>query len=336
MCKLYIKEIKASHLHKFIIYIVFVLITGLDCFSQDPIFSQFYANPLYLGPSFAGAIDGSRISGQYRRQWLGFGPRFETYSLSYDHYFSTFRSGIGVNILSDIAGSSQIGTLQAGIHYSYDIKVFNIWHIRPGISFSYLQYGIYGDILYIDAILHPSGTTSAPRKALDVTRDIDAGSSMLIYTSGFWIGATVDHLLEPNVTLYATDAEVPMKTSVYGGIDYRRKGKLLKPSDDMMTFAFIYKQQKNIRQLDIGSYWYSYPINLGIWYRGIPTVSSHRGEAVVFMAGLKTTSFNIGYSYDFTISNLLPHTRGSHEITFSYKFMLKSRTKKGGVPCPEF
>lgn len=305
-------------------------------FGQDPIFSQFYANPLYLGPSFAGAINGSRITSQYRRQWIGLGPRFESYGLSYDHYFSTFNSGLGIHMISDFAGSSKVGTIQAGIDYSYDIKLYNFLHIRPGISFSYLQYGIFGDVTYIDGLLHPSGFTSAPSKALDVARDIDGGSSILVYADEFWAGTTVDHLLAPNISLYATDAIVPIKTSIYGGFNYRKRGRLLKPSDDMMTFAFMYKQQAKIRQLDIGSYWYSYPITLGIWYRGIPKVTSHRGEAVIFLAGVKTKSFNIGYSYDLTISDILPHSRGSHEITLSYKFLLKRREKKGAVPCPEF
>lgn len=321
-----------------LIYItLFVFSSVRVSFAQDPQFSQFYANPLYLGPSFAGAVEGSRITGQYRTQWRELPAPFVTYSTSYDHYFASFNSGVGINFISDVAGTSQLGVMQAGLHYSYNLKVFNIWHIRPGLSFSYLQHGIFGDITFIDEILHPnSGGSAAPGVALENARDIDAGTSVLLYTDGFWLGGTVDHLLAPNVTLYASEAVIPIKTSIYGGIDFRRRGKLLKPSDDMMTFAFLYKQQETVRQLDLGAYWYSYPITLGIWYRGIPTVSSHRGEAVVFFAGIKTTTFNIGYSYDFTISNMLPHTLGSHEISFSYKFLLTKKVRKGGVPCPEF
>jgi type IX secretion system PorP/SprF family membrane protein len=319
------------------LYIIFSTLLTVNLSGQDPQFSQFYANPLYLGPSFAGAVDGSRVAAQYRNQWTDFGARFITQSISYDHYFSSFKSGIGVNVISDVAGSSQLGVVQAGIHYSYDVKVYNIWHLRPGLSFSYLQHGLFGDIVFIDDLLYPGGTgTAAPSGALENARDIDAGASLLIYTKGFWLGGTLDHLLSPDVTLHAAQAVIPQKISIYGGFDFRNKGKLLKPSDDVMTFAFLYKQQDNIRQFDIGAYWYSFPIKLGIWYRGIPTISSHRGEAVVFLAGIQTRSFNIGYSYDFTISNLLPHTLGSHEVSLTYKFLLKKKVKKGGVPCPEF
>lgn len=325
---------------KKLLYIFLLGIVGQSTLlkAQDPQFTQFYANPLYLGPSFAGAANGSRFTAQYRNQWFDLGAKFITYGASYDHYFPSFNSGIGINIVSDVAGSSQLGSLQAGLHYSYNIQVFNIWQIRPGISFSYLEHGVYGKIRYIDQILSSNDTagTSAPGFSLDNSRDIDAGSSLLIYTEGFWLGVTVDHLLTPNISLHSTEATIPIKTSIYGGIDIRAKGKLLKPSEDVLTFAFLYKQQENIRQLDVGAYWYSFPIILGIWYRGIPTVSSHRGEAVVFLLGLKTKNFNIGYSYDLTISNMIAHTKGSHEISLTYKFLLPKRPQKGAVPCPEF
>lgn len=324
-------------LRRFIYFMFFCLsVTIVYGQGQDAQFSQFYANPLYLGPSFAGAVEGSRITGQYRTQWVELGVPFKTYSASYDHYFSSFNSGVGINFISDVAGSTKLGITTIGLHYSYNFQIFNIWHVRPGLSFSYIEAGMFGDIIAIDQILDDGSTnTSAAPSGLD-NKDIDAGTSLLIYTKGFWLGTTVDHMLEPNVSLYSDEAIIPTKLSVYGGIDFRRRGKLLKPSDDIMTFAFLYKQQNLTKQLDLGVYWYNHPIILGLWYRGIPIVNSDFGDAVVFLAGIKTKNFNIGYSYDFTISSLLPHTRGSHEISLTTKFLLPKRDKRGAVPCPEF
>ncbi len=305
--------------------------------AQDPHFSQFYANPLYLGPSFAGATEGSRIAAQYRNQWWGTSTPYRTYSFSYDHYFSSFNSGLGANFLSDVAGTSSLGSIQAGIHYSYNFQVYNIWQIRPGLSFSYLEHGIFGDVTFIDEIDYEDNPGSTPTYSINSAKDIDAGASLLLYTEGFWFGSTVDHLLEPNVSLYSNStATVPIKLSVYGGIDIRRKGRLLKPSDDVLTFAFLYKKQEQEQQLDLGIYWSNYPIVIGLWYRGIPQFNSEIGDAIIFMAGLKTHNFNIGYSYDFTISSILPYTKGSHEISATYKFLLPRRRTPGAVPCPEF
>jgi type IX secretion system PorP/SprF family membrane protein len=314
---------------KRILYITLASIFSLAIKGQDPHFTQFYSNSLYLGPSFAGAADGSRLSAHFRDQWYEMPGKFKTYGLSFDHYFKTFNSGVGVNFMQDIAGTSKLGVIQVGLHYSYNLKIFNVWHVRPGLSFSYLEHGIFGNVIFQDL-------TGLEGEVYKSARDIDAGASMLVYTKGFWIGGTVDHLLTPDVTLFSGEKEVPRKTSVYGGIDFRRKGKLLKPSDDVMTFAFLYKQQSTVKQLDLGVYWYNYPFVLGLWYRGLPTINSQRGDAVMFLLGLKFLTFNVGYSYDFTISNMLQYTRGSHEVSLTYKFNLTKRAKKGEVPCPEF
>ena len=100
--------------------------------------------------------------------------------------------------------------------------------------------------------------------------------------------------------------------------------------------SFLYKKQESIEQLDLGVYWHKSPLVLGFWYRGIPPFNSKIGDAVVFLVGYKTPQFNIGYSYDFTVSDLLVHARGSHEISMSFKFLLPKRKKLGSVPCPEF
>jgi type IX secretion system PorP/SprF family membrane protein len=322
-------------LRKLLIVILFLVFVW-NVNGQDPQFSQFYANPLYLGPSFAGAVDGSRIAMSYRNQWWESSSPFRAYSCSYDHYFSTFNSGVGINVFSDVSGSSNLGSLNIGLHYSYNFKVFNVWHIRPGLAFYYVEHGLDGKLLFIDDIIHNSNYTGAPVQSSQHSRDIDFSSSALVYTKGFWIGSTVDHLLTPSISLYASESNIPIKWSIYGGYEFRRKGKLLKPSDETMTFAFIYKKQESIQQLDLGVYWHNYPLVLGLWYRGIPFVNSQRGDAMIFLVGIKTRSFNIGYSYDFTISNLLSSVRGSHEVSLSYKFLLPKRSKKGGVPCPEF
>ncbi|NJM15579.1 MAG: PorP/SprF family type IX secretion system membrane protein [Bacteroidales bacterium] len=112
-------------------------------FGQDPQFTQFYSNPLYLAPSFAGAIDGSRISLNARNQWVGkgLGAPFKTISFSFDHYFSSFNSGVGLLVMRDVAGDGNLGVLNVGLQYSYNFKIFNTMHVRPGMYLLYTQWG---------------------------------------------------------------------------------------------------------------------------------------------------------------------------------------------------
>jgi len=71
--------------------------------AQDPQFTQFYANKLYLAPSFAGATQMDRVSTSYRNQWPSLPGVFVSYTFSYDHFFSNFHSGVGILIMRDVA-----------------------------------------------------------------------------------------------------------------------------------------------------------------------------------------------------------------------------------------
>ena len=67
-----------------------------ESFAQDPAFSQFYANPLYLNPALAGSANCPRVILNYRNQWPGIAATYVTYSASYDQYVDAIQGGIGV------------------------------------------------------------------------------------------------------------------------------------------------------------------------------------------------------------------------------------------------
>lgn len=319
-----------------IFYIIFLFIC-ISAYPQDPQFSQFYSNPLYLAPSFAGSAQGSRVATSYRNQWIHLPKSFVTYSFSYDHYFSGYNSGIGLLLMKDVAGSGELGTMNVGLQYSYNFKIFNTWHVRPGLHFYYIEHGLaYDKLEFIDQIMGGSGSYGGYLPVKERVRDVDLATSLLIYTKKFWMGANVDHLLKPNISLYADKHRIPIRTSIFGGLEVIRRGRLLNPIDETMTIAYMLRSQGTNTQLDLGVYWHRNPLVFGLWYRGIPPLNSQRGDAFILLLGYKTPYFNIGYSYDVTISNLISHAIGSHEVTMSFKFLLPRRTKVGAVPCPEF
>ncbi|MBN1144586.1 MAG: PorP/SprF family type IX secretion system membrane protein [Bacteroidales bacterium] len=304
--------------------------------AQDPQFSQFYSNPLYLAPSFAGAAGGNRICANVRDQWVALPSTFMTYSFSYDYFYPKFNSGFGLLAYKDVAGTGDLGTLSLGVQYSYNFKITQEVFARPGLHFSYREHGLAWDKLtFIDEVLHSPSTVLEPPPITKV-RDVDLALSALVYSKRIWGGLTVDHILTPNVSLYSDKHEVPVKIAAFGGIEIVRKSHLLKPDEETMTVAYLFKHQGPYNQLDLGVYWFKNPLVLGVWYRGIPPFNSQRGDALILLIGYKTKNFNVGYSYDMTISNLIGQAVGSHEISMSVKFAIPRRDKKGEVPCPEF
>jgi type IX secretion system PorP/SprF family membrane protein len=319
--------------------ILFLTLIALTSRGQDPQFTQFYASPLYLAPSYAGGTPGQRLAANYRNQWSFVPGTFQTFALSYDHNFVHFKSGLGLILLGDVAGDGRMGTTMAGIMYSYDITPHPDFHIRPGIGFYYLQNSIdysrliFGDQLTSDPM--PPSSIQAPGNP--VVRDIDVSTSLLAYSDNIWLGATWDHMLRPERTFYGDDARTPYKLSVYGGARIVLRGIILRPIEESITTAFNLKFQGFSKQLDLGLYWYHQPFLFGTWYRGIPLAKEYPGsDAVAFLFGYKQDDWSVAYSYDFTVSRLGFGSGGSHEIALIYTFKVKTRKRYRAIPCPTF
>ena len=92
--------------------------------AQDVPYSQFYANPLYLNPAFAGSAVAPRISLAYRAQWPGLVSAYTTVSASYDQYFDDLHGGIGAIIMTDRQGDHGIlSTNKLAAMYAFHFQV---------------------------------------------------------------------------------------------------------------------------------------------------------------------------------------------------------------------
>ena len=91
--------------------------------AQDPQFSQFYSNPLYLNPGFAGTSTYPRLVSNYRNQWPSSGNTFVTYNLSYDQYLLGLNGAIGFQALYDREVNGSINTIQSSFVYCYHLKL---------------------------------------------------------------------------------------------------------------------------------------------------------------------------------------------------------------------
>jgi type IX secretion system PorP/SprF family membrane protein len=318
---------------------VFILFT--DCYGQDPTFSQFYANQLYLAPSFAGSTQEYRLGMNYRNQWPAIPGVFETYSISFDKAMPNFNSGIGVLATYDVAGSGDLSTTNIGLLYSYDFNINKEWHLRPGVNFKFYYLGLDIAKLIFNSQLTGSGTTpSISPPPFDNVADVDFATSLLAYNDQYWAGFTLDHLLAPKTSFYGDEAHVPVKFNLFGGMQLIKKTRLRVKLQEVLSVAMNFQMQQKFYQTDVGLYYFKSPLIFGLWYRGIPLVTSQAGDAVIGLVGIKTDQLRIGYSYDFTISNLVSSTGGAHEISLTYEFnsfsLGQQRKRIKAIPCPEF
>lgn len=321
----------------YILLIAFA-IAGLRCQAQDPQFTQFYSNPLYQAPSFAGGISGYRVSAVYRDQWPKMPGLLTTINVAADANLDKINSGVGIIALRDVAGSANYSNTYVGLLYSYNVRINRRTYLRPGLGFYYSQHTldreklVFASQLYSDSDIQPILPEEVFKRYA-----FDGSASLLLSMRNSWIGVTADHLMRPNVSITDFDYKYPVKFTLFGGLKLFKLERLISTKRQSVTIAGSYRHQGKTDQLDLGLYWSYAPIVLGVWYRDLPLIKDYsRRDAIAVLLGYNYQDINIGYSYDFTVSRLVTSTGGAHEISLSYKFEIERKHKFKAIPCPEF
>lgn len=348
-------------------HILSILILTLLCqkgWSQDPQFSQFYANPLYLNPALAGGALAPRATVNYRNQWPSLSANFVTTSFGADVFLPNYNSGLGVLVTMDSQGLGNLKSTDIALQYSYQIHLNDVTSLRLGIQGGFASrtldyFGLtFGD-QYDSGGLKPGGTQDPFGKGGPNVNYADFGSGLMIYSDWYWAGISAHHINRPNQAFSTIEtARLPMKTSLQAGLripfaGYTYLGNEI-DKEKTISPAVMYRKQGKYDQLDAGLYVTLEPIVLGAWYRGIPFkrykdpvtnkalngINNH--ESLIFLAGFRQEKFSIGYSYDLTISTLGANSGGAHEISLSYVFepltpkKKRSKGNKRQLSCPKF
>ena len=211
---------------RFISIFTFVLVFWGNVRAQDPAFSQFYANPLFLNPALAGATECGRLNLNYRNQWPAMGNAFITYGVSYDQNLESIKSGFGVVIMSDRQGDGALTRSSASLFYSYKLKVSDPITISFGVEGSYLQDHLdwdklqFADQFNIETKQFDLPTSETPPSRNSVaTPDFSVGAVMNYYDEWF-AGVAVNHITEPDISFYDnTTSKLSMKYTVHGGVN---------------------------------------------------------------------------------------------------------------------
>jgi len=317
------------------------LFLALFANAQDPQFSQIYAIPLYMGPSFAGSAGSTRIGMNIRDQWAAVDREYISYSLSVDHYFDGTNNGVGAILYRDHSGMGNLTTTSISLQYAYSFNVTKKFSIRPGIQLSIVNRKIdYSEIVFGDQLslqgIKPN--TIEPLLENNVTY-ADFGVSALANHPNYWFGLSLDHLTQPNQSMMGAKSLVPLKMNVFSGVKFMVKNRGLKTYKRNIYLVAQYKSQSEYNQAYFGGYWENNNVITGLWYRGIPFVETYsnyvNNDAIVFLIGYRWREYTFGYSYDFTTSHLGSNSAGSHEVSLVWKKKPKSKKKKWDViSCP--
>lgn len=314
--------------------------------AQDPQLTQFYAAPQYLNPAFTGLTNEHRFTANYRNQWPGINKTFQTLFASYDYNINNVNSGVGIFVMQDKAGIGGLTHTQAGLGYSYRFTVKNFNEIRVGFSVSYNMKSLgVGKLTFNDQLVTGSAV-SLDAGNYQQKNFIDINFGAIYNSPNYWIGAVAKHINTPNVSLIGQQELLPLFVGLHGGYRYIIEPKANSKTALKKYFAasFNYKHQLKYDQFDLGFYYFHMPLNLGIWYRGIPfknysSFLNNESLAILIGCEIPQRQLRIGYSYDLTISSLrINNTQGAHEITLVYEYakQAKYKARKVLVTFPKF
>src|SRR5690606_27680543 len=192
-----------------------LLSIGHLLYAQDPHFSQYYSNPLYLNPAFAGSNICPRASLNYRNQYPVLDV-FQTYSASYDQYVDGLNGGIGVLVMRDNAGGGALTTTEASLIYSYHLKVSRKFTLLAGFQGTFRQRAVnWGQFTFPDQIDPYYGfvpESQQGRPASETSNNLDVSAGILGFTEKFYFGASFHHLTQPDEAFFQ-DGKLPLKIS---------------------------------------------------------------------------------------------------------------------------
>ncbi|NBP67906.1 MAG: type IX secretion system membrane protein PorP/SprF [Cytophagia bacterium] len=332
---------------RFLFCLLFIVLIA-DLAAQDPQFSQYYQAPLYLNPGFTGITPQQRLVANHRVQWPNLPQAFSTYAVSYDIFVDELRSGFGVLATTDKMGAAGWRTTTAGLLYSFKVKLTDNIVFSPGLYFGYGSNGLDRNRLTLGDGLEFQGQSLDPDLNKLGRQDyFDFGSGFIFYNRNLWLGAAFHHMNQPNLSVLNDVSRLPMKTSIHGGARislYNGPRTLAKVS--YLTPSFIFRKQgKSFSQLDVGINYHIDPVSVGFWYRGKPfektVINSVAQDALILSLGMYFKNLSVGYSYDFTVSELQTAAGGAHEIALTYEFTAKPlnrsiKRKYRMIPCPSF
>lgn len=303
-------------------------------FAQDPTFTQFYSNPVYLNPALSGSSGCPRVALNYRNQWPQLTGNYVTYAASYDSYFKNISGGVGLVALHDQQGQGTIQTSMIGASYSYYLKVNRKFRLMFGGQAAYYQ-------KYLDWSQLTFGDMIDPRRGFiyqtgDVPRGdgrrgfFDVSAGLVGFSKNFYFGAAFHHLNRPDESMILGQSRLPVKFTGHVGANIKLGQRGRYSSTTFLSPNIIYQNQNGFQQLNIGAYLKYESFTIGAWYRN--------KDAFILTVGINTEKYRIGYSYDLTVSQLGNGVSGgSHEVSLGINLKCKKPARDfRRISCPSF
>jgi type IX secretion system PorP/SprF family membrane protein len=281
---------------------------------QDPHFTQYFDNTLFVNPAYAGSNDMLNLTAIHREQWVGFAGRPSSSTFSIHSPLSYRAIGLGLTLVNDKLGPVQ-QTMVYG-DFSYSIRFRN--------EKSKLSFGLSGGVEIININTSKLATTDAadPNLAQNTrNRTVsNFGGGIYYHNPVFFLGVSSPKLLENTYDGAKTDIEQRHYFGIIGGVITMSEKWKLRPTAQVkatnnaplsadMSLAGIYNDK--------------------FWIGGMYRLNAAFGAFVQFQF---SPQFKAGLASEFGTQKLSTYNQGTFEILLSYDFVFK----KQGIRSPRY
>ena len=274
---------------------------------QLPTFSQFLFNDYAYNPAIAGSKPYFDVKSGHRYQWVGLADAPRTYSLTVNGPTKNLKMGVGAFLYTDHVGPTRRTGFQGS--YSYQLNLSESIRLSLGASFGISEWKLDGhkintyspnDPVIIDGVMQ----TIVP----------DAKFALYLYHENWNFGVSAPNILQSKLKFNeGTNTGLSKLEDHY----YVHGGYRFNVSEDIQiepTVLVKYVQAAPVQADLMAKVTYKNQIWMGLAYRTSDAASAMIGY-------LFRENLVIGYSYDFTTSNLKNYSSGTHELLIGVRFI---------------
>ncbi len=311
-------------------WMVLVSVHGM---AQDPVMSQFYANPLFMNPAMAGVEGRSKIYLGYRNQWPGAAQPYSTYHASYEQYMKSLQGGIGVHVINDRQGGGVFNTMSLDAMYSYHLKVSRQLTVTGGFQASVGQRSMNPEGLVLpDELAGLEGITLHGQSKVYPDFSVGFGA----FYKNIYGGLACHHLHQPYMSpTMDPNTRLSRRYTVHLGAMIPVYEKRLGKEVLQLSPNLVFLQQDIYQQINYGLEMLFRNLLAGVWFRQDLLFSY---GTMIFSVGYARDQFRFRYSYDAKLSSPDLHipSMGAHEISIGFVFEnLYKSTKHKAIKSPK-
>lgn len=299
------------------IFILLTVVAGAQTLSyaqQDPHFTQYFDNTLFVNPAYAGSKGLLNVTGIHREQWVGFDGRPVSSTLSIHSPLSYESVGLGMTVVDDRTGPVHQTMIYGDFSYSIRFKKKD----------HKLSFGVQGGVNLVNIGTASLQTTSAsdPKLLQNVRNSVipNFGAGVYYHTPKFFVGVSSPKILEQSYDGSKTNLERRHYYGIIGGVITVSNYWKLRPTAQVkMTQGAPASIDMSVAGIFREKFW------IGAMYR----VDAAFGAFVQYQL---SPQFKLGVATDFGTQAIRNYNYGTFEVMGSYDFVFR----KQGIRSPRY